>query len=54
LSIKNNLNVNLGDVILYVNNGTKASQGDVQKMTVKQIKDTNNKCVSPSISIFDM
>ena len=24
-----------------VNNGTKASQGDVQKMTVKQIKDTN-------------
>jgi DNA polymerase elongation subunit (family B) len=41
LAIKNNLNVNLGDVILYVNNGTKASQGDVQKMTVKQIKDTN-------------
>jgi hypothetical protein len=41
LALKNNLNVNLGDVILYVNNGTKASQGDVQKMTVKQIKDTN-------------
>jgi hypothetical protein len=41
LAIQEGLNVNLGDVILYVNNGTKASQGDVQKMTVKQIKDTN-------------
>jgi DNA polymerase elongation subunit (family B) len=41
LAIQNNLNVNLGDVIMYVNNGTKASQGDVQKMTPKQIKDTN-------------
>ena len=41
LAIQNNLKVNLGDVIMYVNNGTKASQGDVQKMTVKQIKDTN-------------
>ena len=41
LAIQNGLAVNLGDVILYVNNGTKASQGDVQKMTVKQIKDTN-------------
>jgi DNA polymerase elongation subunit (family B) len=41
LAIQDNLNVNLGDVIMYVNNGTKASQGDVQKMTVKQIKDTN-------------
>ena len=26
---------------MYVNNGKKASQGDVQKMTPKQIKDTN-------------
>jgi len=33
LAIKNKLNVNLGDVIYYVNNGTKASQGDVQKIT---------------------
>jgi DNA polymerase elongation subunit (family B) len=41
LAIKEKLNVNLGDVIMYVNNGTKASQGDVQKMTAKQIKDTN-------------
>ena len=41
LALQNNLSVNLGDVIMYVNNGTKASQGDVQKMTVKQIKDTN-------------
>jgi hypothetical protein len=41
LAIQENLSVNLGDVIMYVNNGTKASQGDVQKMTAKQIKDTN-------------
>ena len=41
LAIQNGLGVNLGDVIMYVNNGTKASQGDVQKMTAKQIKDTN-------------
>ena len=41
LAIQDGLGVNLGDVIMYVNNGTKASQGDVQKMTVKQIKDTN-------------
>lgn len=31
LAINNKLNVNLGDVIYYVNNGTKVSQGDVQK-----------------------
>jgi hypothetical protein len=41
LAIQEGLGVNLGDVIMYVNNGTKASQGDVQKMTAKQIKDTN-------------
>ena len=41
LAIQEGLSVNLGDVIMYVNNGTKASQGDVQKMTVKQIKDSN-------------
>jgi DNA polymerase elongation subunit (family B) len=41
LAIQDGLGVNLGDVIMYVNNGTKASQGDVQKMTAKQIKDTN-------------
>jgi DNA polymerase elongation subunit (family B) len=32
LVIKENLNVSLGDVIYYVNNGTKASHGDVQKV----------------------
>lgn len=31
LAIHNNLNVRLGDVIMYVNNGTKSSHGDVQK-----------------------
>jgi hypothetical protein len=41
LAIQEGLNVNLGDVIMYVNNGKKASQGDVQKMTAKQIKETN-------------
>ena len=32
LAIHDKLAVNLGDVILYVNNGTKASHGDVQKV----------------------
>ena len=32
LAIKLKLNVNLGDVIYYVNNGVKASHGDVQKV----------------------
>jgi DNA polymerase elongation subunit (family B) len=32
LAIRDNLNVNLGDIIYYVNNGTKASHGDVQKV----------------------
>jgi DNA polymerase elongation subunit (family B) len=41
LAIQNNLNINLGDVIMYVNNGKKASQGDVQKLTAKQIKEIN-------------
>ena len=31
LAIQNNLKVSLGDVIMYVNNGIKASHGDVQK-----------------------
>jgi DNA polymerase elongation subunit (family B) len=47
LAIQNNLNVNLGDVIMYVNNGDKSSQGDVQKMTPKQIKDAN------AVSLFN-
>ncbi len=32
LALKHKLNINLGDVIYYVNNGTKASHGDVQKV----------------------
>jgi hypothetical protein len=31
LALQSNLNVSLGDVILYVNNGLKSSHGDVQK-----------------------
>jgi hypothetical protein len=31
LALQNNLNVSLGDVIMYVNNGLRASHGDVQK-----------------------
>jgi DNA polymerase elongation subunit (family B) len=38
LAIKHKLNVNLGDVIYYVNNGLKASDGDVQKITKKLTK----------------
>ena len=33
LAIKHNLNVQLGDTIMYVNNGSKSSHGDVQKIT---------------------
>ena len=33
LAIKHNLKVSLGDVISYVNNGERASHGDVQKVT---------------------
>lgn len=32
LAIRDKISVNLGDVILYVNNGAKASHGDVQKV----------------------
>ena len=32
LAIKEKLNVNLGDIIFYVNNGVRASHGDVQKI----------------------
>jgi hypothetical protein len=38
LAIKEGLNVNLGDVIFYVNNGSKASHGDVQKVTSVKAK----------------
>ena len=31
LAIKLGMHVNLGDVMYYVNNGVKASHGDVQK-----------------------
>ena len=41
LAIKHKLNVNLGDVIYYVNNGTKASHGDVQK--INKLKNGWNK-----------
>ena len=41
LAIQNKLNVNLGDVIFYVNNGTKASQGDVVKAPEKKVNMTN-------------
>ena len=37
LVIKENLNVSLGDVIYYVNNGTKASHGDVQKVNKPKV-----------------
>jgi hypothetical protein len=33
LALQQKMSVNLGDVIYYVNNGTKASQGDIQKVT---------------------
>jgi len=55
LAIQQNLSVNLGDVIMYVNNGKKSSQGDVQKMTAKQIKDLNeyNKTQNPQAKMVE-
>ena len=41
LIMKNNLNVDLGDTIYYVNTGTKKSHGDVQKKKHKNPKYTN-------------
>jgi hypothetical protein len=43
LAIKNNLHVNLGDTIYYVNNGTKKTHGDIQttkkcKLTAAQVR----------------
>ena len=38
LAIRDKIQVNLGDMILYVNNGTKASHGDVQKVNEKMTK----------------
>jgi hypothetical protein len=43
LAIQNNLSVNLGDVIMYVNNGEKASHGDVQKIPAKKYSDLQKK-----------
>jgi len=37
------MNVNLGDVILYVNNGEKASHGDVQKVPAKKYSELQKK-----------
>jgi len=39
LAIHHKMNVNLGDVIMYVNNGEKASYGDVQKVPAKKYTD---------------
>ena len=45
LVIKENLRVNLGDTIYYVNNGTALSHGDVQSKTNKEgIKQTILRC----------
>lgn len=43
LAIEHNLNVSLGDVILYVNNGEKASHGDVQKVSAKKYSELQKK-----------
>jgi DNA polymerase elongation subunit (family B) len=43
LAIQHKMNVNLGDVILYVNNGEKASHGDVQKVPAKKYSELQKK-----------
>jgi DNA polymerase elongation subunit (family B) len=49
LAIRNNLHVNLGDIIMYVNNGTKASHGDVQKVN-KPKKGWNDEQIQTNFS----
>ena len=43
LAIHHKMNVNLGDLIMYVNNGEKASHGDVQKVPAKRYSDLQKK-----------
>ena len=43
LAIHHKMNVNLGDVIMYVNNGEKASHGDVQKVPAKRYSELQKK-----------
>jgi hypothetical protein len=43
LAIEHKMNLNLGDVIMYVNNGEKASHGDVQKVPAKKYSDLQKK-----------
>jgi hypothetical protein len=43
LAIAHKMNLNLGDVIMYVNNGEKASHGDVQKVPAKKYSDLQKK-----------
>jgi DNA polymerase elongation subunit (family B) len=43
LAIEHKMNVNLGDVIMYVNNGEKASHGDVQKVPAKKYSELQKK-----------
>jgi DNA polymerase elongation subunit (family B) len=58
LAISEDLNVNLGDVIYYVNNGDRASHGDVQKKNIwtatpeekKQYLINNGKAMPPNDS----
>jgi DNA polymerase elongation subunit (family B) len=60
LAIKNNLHVNLGDTIYYVNNGTKKTHGDIQtirkcKLTAAQVRlyeENNGK--SPGKEFYDV
>jgi DNA polymerase elongation subunit (family B) len=43
LAIHHKMNLNLGDVIMYVNNGEKASHGDVQKVPAKKYSELQKK-----------
>lgn len=54
LIIQKNMTANLGDVIMYVNNGKKASQGDVQKMTPKQIREVNEYNKNNNVNINEI
>lgn len=43
LAIKENLSVNMGDAIYYINTGTKKSASDVQRITKYYVMDGDNK-----------
>ena len=49
LAIKHNLNVNTGDTVYYINNGTKKGDSDVKRITKYFYKDVNGNKIDYAI-----